>query len=227
MWGNIAKNAQALASIAAEQAQKGLASANQLLEKLDGQMEGEGDEEDDDEYDEESPNEDGSRRERRANEESKKSSMVDNDTEDDQDIYDAGSKVGVSDSKVERSTSLKESMLESNPQLAIEHVDNSIDDELDQLLLDDEAADAAERIDKLPSNSQGAVTSHTINTDSNISPSAPVNKIHSSKVCLFAFQQPIMFLLCLFTSLQTSILLNFLPARIVSARIVSARVVEY
>jgi hypothetical protein len=191
MWGNLAKNAQALASIAAEQAQKGLASANQLLEKLDGQMEGEGDEEDDDD-DEESLNEDGSRRERRkANEESKKSSMVDNDTEEDQETNDAGSITGVSDSKVERSTSLKESTLEFNQQLATEHVDNSIDDELDQLLLDDEAADAAidapEPINKLPSDSKGVVTSHSIDTGSNISPSDPVNKIHGSKVHSFRF----------------------------------------
>ena len=110
MWGNLAKNAQALASIAAEQAQKGLASANQLLEKLDGQMDGEGDDEDDDDDDEESLNEDGSRREkRRANEESKKSQMVDNDATKDQEINDAASESGVSDRKVERFTSSKQS----------------------------------------------------------------------------------------------------------------------
>ena len=60
MWGALTKNAQALASIAAEQAQKGLASANQLLEKLDGQLEGEeGEGEDEDDIN----SEDGSRKE--------------------------------------------------------------------------------------------------------------------------------------------------------------------
>lgn len=191
MWGNLAKNAQALASIAAEQAQKGLASANQLLEKLDGQMDGEGDEEEDDDDDEESLNEDGSRRDRRANEESKKSPMVDFHAEKEHENNDTGSEMGVSQTKVERFTSSRESttagaMLELNQQLNVEHVDNSIDDELDQLLLDDEASDAAvdaiKQSNNLPSDSQGSATSHLINTESNISSSDPVNRIQSSKV---------------------------------------------
>lgn len=209
MWGNLAKNAQALASIAAEQAQKGLASANQLLEKLDGQMDGEGDDEDDDDDDEESLNEDGSRREkRRANEESKKSQMVDNDATKDQVINDAASESGVSDRKVERFTSSKQSttveaMLEFNQQLAVEHVDNSIDDELDQLLLDDEAedaaVDAAEHSNNLPSDSKGVVTSRLINSDSSISSSDPVDIAHSSKVSFFPLQKPTMLIVMLST----------------------------
>lgn len=209
MWGNLAKNAQALASIAAEQAQKGLASANQLLEKLDGQMDGEGDDEDDDDDDEESLNEDGSRREkRRANEESKKSQMVDNDATKDQEINDAASESGVSDRKVERFTSSKQSttveaMLEFNQQLAVEHVDNSIDDELDQLLLDDEAedaaVDAAEHSNNLPSDSKGVVTSRLINSDSSISSSDPVDIAHSSKVSFFRLQKPTMLIVMLST----------------------------
>ena len=63
MWGSLAKSAQALAAVAAEQAQKGLASANQLLEKLDGQLEDEDEDGEEGEDDDENYNEDGSRKE--------------------------------------------------------------------------------------------------------------------------------------------------------------------
>jgi hypothetical protein len=136
MWGALQKNAQALASIAAEQAQKGIASANQLLEKLDGQLDGE--EDDEDNEDDESNNNDPKHVTKVTDEEdSSDDRTLTKHTVDDEDVVpkrnkDTTSPVG--DSKINQMSAMHYD----------DNMDKSIDDELDQLLLDDDAIDTDE-----------------------------------------------------------------------------------
>lgn len=132
MWGALQKNAQALASIAAEQAQKGIASANQLLEKLDGQLD---DEEEDDNEDDESNRDDPKQTKKVADKEEdsndpilKEPNVIDTyvPQEQNEDML-----PHVGDSKINQMSSTHYD----------DHMDKSIDDELDQLLLDDDAID--------------------------------------------------------------------------------------
>ena len=134
MWGALQKNAQALASIAAEQAQKGIASANQLLEKLDGQLDDE--EEEDDNEDDESNRDDPKHAKKVADKEKDSNDPIlkepnVNDTyvpqERNEDML-----RHVGDSKINQMSATHYD----------DHMDKSIDDELDQLLLDDDAIDS-------------------------------------------------------------------------------------
>lgn len=136
MWGALQKNAQALASIAAEQAQKGIASANQLLEKLDGQLDGE--EDDEDNEDDESNNNDPKLVKKVTDEEEGSDDRtLSKHTEYDEDVVPKGNKdksSPVGDSKINQMSAIHYD----------DNMDKSIDDELDQLLLDDDAIDTDE-----------------------------------------------------------------------------------
>ena len=176
MWGALTKNAQALASIAAEQAQKGLASANQLLEKLDGQLEGEeGEGEDEDEDDINS--EDGSRKEvikeTKLDEELSTSKSADADTDHHQAIKNSGiisDNVPVGEDSVTikeinqivegKKTTMKSSQFEISPDDELDVADNSLDDELDQLLLDDESV-----VEELPADTHNEVVMRRISNN--------------------------------------------------------------
>ena len=136
MWGALQKNAQALASIAAEQAQKGIASANQLLEKLDGQLDGDEEEEED-----ENDNKDPKRAEKVADmEEDSKDPLLTEAVVADKDVpletrmRSDDKPSHIADSKVKQMSSMHYD----------DRMDKSIDDELDQLLLDDDAIDTEE-----------------------------------------------------------------------------------
>ena len=150
MWGALSKNAQALASIAAEQAQKGLASANQLLEKLDGQLDGEEEEEEeeDDDY-----SEDGSRKEVTKETDSSGTLTVNADTDAHHHQASKTTEANTNDTAdIEESsilqrkeTATKKSQLEMSSDDVSAGIDKTIDDELDQLLFDDESnGDAAQ-----------------------------------------------------------------------------------
>ena len=168
MWGALTKNAQALASIAAEQAQKGLASANQLLEKLDGQLEGEeGDGEDDENDDINS--EDGSRNEvikdTKSNKELSSSNSGDADTNHHQaiknteayldNVRDGEESLIIKERNQQaegKETTTKCSQFAISPDDELHGGDNSVDDELDQLLLDDESV-----VEELPADTHNEV----------------------------------------------------------------------
>lgn len=133
MWGALQKNAQALASIAAEQAQKGIASANQLLEKLDGQLDGE---EDDEDNEDDESNTNGPKLVKKVTDEDEGSNdrTLSKHTEDDEDVVQKGNNdksSPVGDSKINQMSAMHYD----------DNMDKSIDDELDQLLLDDDAID--------------------------------------------------------------------------------------
>ena len=165
MWGSLAKNAQALAAIAAEQAQKGLASANQLLEKLDGQLDGEedgGEEDDDENY-----NEDGSRKEviqddrkvveqmRSVDSEHVAPPLMISEVDLDETVGDREETFFTPMKQPER----KQSQFDMKPEDTLHEADNSIDDEIDDLLFE---SDNADEVQGPPSSSGEKEPSDTI-----------------------------------------------------------------
>ena len=171
MWGSLAKSAQALAAVAAEQAQKGLASANQLLEKLDGQLDDEDEDGEEGEDDDENYNEDGSRKEvKRDNDEQlKQKTLVGSDQIG---ITNDQSKVDLDETVSDREetwfTPMKQperrqSVFDMKPEDAIHEAGNAIDDEIDDLLFEDDNAD-----DVINPTDGGAVIAADVSSQKNI-----------------------------------------------------------
>ena len=149
MWGNLAKNAQALASIAAEQAQKGIASANQLLEKLDGQMEGDEDADDGEDDEGGDDQETGSldntgKKIIAAGPDNNESNASEVDVSDNRDLKGSDHKIHTSGGEEMASNPMNQpNKFLLSQSFDVNPADNLIDDELDQLLLDDDAADSS------------------------------------------------------------------------------------
>ena len=144
MWGTLTKNAQALASIAAEQAQKGIASANQLLEKLDGQMDEDGEEDEDDDENENEvghPN-DAERKTRAARSDSNELTASEVGVSDKRNLR-SDDKIQASVDETAFTTTNGPNKFQVSESFDINPVDDLIDDELDQLLMDDDAADSS------------------------------------------------------------------------------------
>ena len=171
MWGSLAKSAQALAAVAAEQAQKGLASANQLLEKLDGQLDDEDEDGEEGEDDDKNYNEDGSRKEvKRDNDEQlKQKTLVGSEQIG---ITNDQSKVDLDETVSDREetwfTPMKQperrqSVFDMKPEDAIHEAGDAIDDEIDDLLFEDDNAD-----DVINPTDGGAVIAADVSSQKNI-----------------------------------------------------------
>lgn len=142
MWGTLTKNAQALASIAAEQAQKGIASANQLLEKLDGQMDEDVDEDKDDDENEGSNPDYSERKTRAAHPDSNELTAPDVGVSDSQNLKGSDDKIHASEEETAFTPMNEPNKFQVSKSFDVNPVDDLMDDELDQLLMDDDAADS-------------------------------------------------------------------------------------
>lgn len=142
MWGALTKNAQALASIAAEQAQKGIASANQLLEKLDGQMDEDADEDEDDDENEGGHPDDAEKKTRTAHPDSNELTASEVGVSDKRNLR-SDDKIHASEGETAFTPMNGPNKFQVSENFDINPVDDLIDDELDQLLMDDDAADSS------------------------------------------------------------------------------------
>jgi hypothetical protein len=143
MWGTLTKNAQALASIAAEQAQKGIASANQLLEKLDGQMDEDGDEDEGDDEHEGSNPDDSEKKPRAAHPDSDGLTASEVGVTDNRNLKGSNDKIHSSEEETAFTPTNGPNKFQVSESFGGNPVDDLIDDELDQLLMDDDAADTS------------------------------------------------------------------------------------